>query len=144
MPERAARLEAETALAAAARALSLKGDSVEALPQAFARVPADALLPVVTTTWALSRSRRRTGPPTLPAPPRRGGGRPGGGVGVGGGGRRRAGDTGTRRSPRLGPRHRSGGARRAGLRAEALGRCWSGGRPLAWLADSRPSASRGK
>src|SRR5207247_7883566 len=31
----------------------LRGDAVEVMPDAFARVPADAL-PVVTTTWALS------------------------------------------------------------------------------------------
>ena len=52
-PERAARLEAEMALAATAPPLLLQGDAVEVLPDAFARVPADAL-PVVTTTWALS------------------------------------------------------------------------------------------
>jgi len=53
-PERAARLEAEMALAATAPPLLLRGDPVEVLPDALARVPADAL-PVVTTTWALSR-----------------------------------------------------------------------------------------
>src|ERR1700734_501861 len=52
-PERAARLEAEIALAATAPPLLLQGDAVEVLPDAFAGVPADAL-PVVTTTWALS------------------------------------------------------------------------------------------
>nr|WP_246045200.1 DUF2332 family protein [Rhodococcus oryzae] len=36
--------------------LLVHGDAVEVLPDAFARVPADAL-PVVTTTWALSRLR---------------------------------------------------------------------------------------
>ncbi|MEH0934070.1 DUF2332 family protein [Micromonospora psammae] len=34
--------------------LLLQGDPVEVLPDALARVPADAL-PVATTTWALSR-----------------------------------------------------------------------------------------
>src|SRR5207302_11317346 len=53
-PEPAARLEAEMALAATARPLLLPGDAFEVLPGAFARVPAGAL-PVVTTTWALSR-----------------------------------------------------------------------------------------
>src|SRR2546429_10008955 len=48
-----ARLEAEMALAATAPPLLLRGDAVEVMPDAFARVPADAL-PVVTTTWALS------------------------------------------------------------------------------------------
>src|SRR6266480_4401526 len=52
-PERVARLEAEMALAATAPPLLLQGDAVEVVPDAFARVPADAL-PVVTTTWTLS------------------------------------------------------------------------------------------
>jgi len=52
-PEQVARLEAEMALAATAPPLLLRGDAVEVMPDAFARVPADAL-PVVTTTWALS------------------------------------------------------------------------------------------
>jgi len=52
-PERAARLEAEMALAATAPPLLLQGDVVEVLPDAIARVPADAV-PVVTTTWTLS------------------------------------------------------------------------------------------
>ncbi len=53
-PERVARLEAEIALAATAPPLLLAGDAVELLPDAIARLPADAL-PVVTSTWALSR-----------------------------------------------------------------------------------------
>lgn len=52
--ERAARLEAEVALAATSPPLLLRGDAVEVLPDALACVPADAL-PVITTTWALSR-----------------------------------------------------------------------------------------
>src|SRR5260370_23522364 len=44
------------ALAATNPPLLLRGDAVEVLPDAFARVPADAL-PVVTTTWALSHFR---------------------------------------------------------------------------------------
>jgi len=55
-PERVARLEAEMALAATAPPLLLRGDAVEVLPDALARVPADAL-PVVTTTCALSQGR---------------------------------------------------------------------------------------
>jgi hypothetical protein len=51
--ERLARLDAEMALATAAPPLRLQGNAVEVLPDAIARVPADAL-PVVTTTWALS------------------------------------------------------------------------------------------
>jgi hypothetical protein len=42
-PERVARLEAEMALAATAPPLLLQGDAVEVVPDAFARVPADAL-----------------------------------------------------------------------------------------------------
>jgi kanamycin kinase len=42
--------DAELALAVAAAPLLLHGDAVEVLPDAVARVPADALL-VVTTTW---------------------------------------------------------------------------------------------
>ncbi|MER7664191.1 DUF2332 family protein [Streptomyces sp. NPDC096193] len=53
-PEQAARLEAETALAVTVPPSLLRGDAVEVMSEAFARVPADAL-PVVTTTWALSR-----------------------------------------------------------------------------------------
>ncbi|HVV35517.1 MAG TPA: DUF2332 domain-containing protein [Acidimicrobiales bacterium] len=52
-PERVARLDAAIALAAGSPPTLLQGDAVEVLPDAFARVPADAL-PVVTTTWALS------------------------------------------------------------------------------------------
>src|SRR6185437_2269331 len=53
-PEVAARLDAELALAATAPPLLLRGDPVELLPDALARVPA-GVLPVVITTWALSR-----------------------------------------------------------------------------------------
>src|SRR3954454_14655014 len=52
-PERIARLDAEMALAATAPPLLLRGEAVDMLPEAVARVPVDAL-PVVTTTWALS------------------------------------------------------------------------------------------
>src|SRR5215467_5656318 len=46
--ERAARLEAEIALAATAPPLLIPGHAVEVLPDAMARVPSDAL-PIVTT-----------------------------------------------------------------------------------------------
>lgn len=52
-PERAARLEAAIALRAGAPPTLLAGNAIDVLPDAFARVPADAL-PVVTTTWALA------------------------------------------------------------------------------------------
>jgi hypothetical protein len=134
-PERAARLEAELALAATAPPLLLQGDVVEVLPDALAQVPAEAL-PVVTTTWALSRfplesrlrflqrldavaARRRVAWVSAE------------GVGV------------APAIPTLGDRHASGHSiiglavlDAAALRPEAIGRCWSRGRLLAWLAES--------
>jgi hypothetical protein len=134
-PEPIARLEAEIALAAAAPPLLLRGDAVEVVPDALARVPAGAL-PVVTTTWALSRlsldSRLRF--------------------------LHRLDDAATDRAvawvsvegvgvapaiPTLGDRRASGHSiiglavfAASALHAEAVGRCWSQGRFLAWLADS--------
>jgi hypothetical protein len=134
-PERAARLEAEMALAATAPPLLLRGDALEMLPDAFARVPANAL-PVVTTTWALSRFPLESRLRFL----------------------HRLGDAATGRAvawvsvegvgvapaiPTFGDRRASGHSiiglavfRQSALRAEAVGRCWSRGRLLAWLADS--------
>jgi len=134
-PERAARLDAEMALAATAPPLLLRGDAVEIVPDAVARVPADAL-PVVTTTWALSsfslESRLRflhrldeaavdQAVAWVSVE----------GVGV------------APTIPTLGDRRASGHSiiglalfDRSALRAEAIGRCWSQGRFLAWLADS--------
>jgi hypothetical protein len=134
-PERAARLGAELALAATAPPLLLRGDAVEVLPDALARVPADAL-PVVTTTWALSsfplESRLRF--------------------------LQRLDEAATRRTvawvsaegvgvapaiPTFGDRRASGHSiiglalfGHSALRADAIGRCWSRGRLLSWLADS--------
>ncbi|GAB1689470.1 DUF2332 domain-containing protein [Krasilnikovia sp. M28-CT-15] len=134
-PERAAGLDAELALAATAPPLLLRGDAAEMLPEALARVPAGAL-PVVTTTWALSR---------LPLE-----------------GRlrflHRLDDAATHRAvawvsaegvgvapaiPTMGDRRASGHSiiglavfGHSALRADAVGRCWSKGRMLAWLADS--------
>ncbi len=134
-PERAARLEAEIALAAAAPPLLLRGDTLEELPGALARVPADAL-PVVITTWALSRFPLESRLRFL----------------------HRLGDAATDRAvawvsvegvgvapavPTFGDRRASGHSiiglavfRQSALHAEAVGRCWSRGRLLAWLADS--------
>ncbi len=132
-PERAARLDAELALAAQTPPLLLRGDPVDLLPAAVDRVPADAL-PVVLSTWALSR---------LPVPRRAlllrhleeaAAGRAvawvsAEGVGVAPG------------VPTLGDRPASGHsiiglvvADRSAPRGEALGRCWSRGRLLSWLA----------
>ncbi len=133
-PERAARLEAEMALAATAPPLLLPGDPVEVVPDAIARVPADAL-PVVTTTWALSRfpleSRLRFLHRLDDAA-----GRALAWVSVEGVGVAPA-------IPTLGDRRASGHSiiglamlDRPALRAEAIGRCWSQGRFLAWLAGS--------
>jgi len=134
-PERAARLEAEMALAATAPPALLQGDAIEVLPDAFARVPADAL-PVVTTTWALSRFPLESRLRFL----------------------HRLDEAATRRAvawvsvegvgvapaiPTFGDRRASGHSiiglavfGHSALRAEAMGRCWSQGRLLAWLADS--------
>jgi hypothetical protein len=134
-PERAARLAAEMALAATAPPLLLRGDALDVLPDALARVPADAL-PVVTTTWALSRFPLESRLRFL----------------------HRLGDAATGRAvawvsvegvgvapaiPTFGDRRASGHSiiglavfGHSVLRAEAVGRCWSRGRLLAWLAGS--------
>ena len=134
-PERLALLEAEMALAATAPRLLLQGDAVEVMPDAFARVPADAL-PVVTTTWALSRFALESRLRFLhrldeAATSRAVAWVSAEGVGV------------APAIPTLGDRRASGHSiiglavfDRSALRAEAIGRCWSQGRLLAWLADS--------
>jgi hypothetical protein len=134
-PEGIARLEAEIALAATDPPTLLRGNAVEVLPDAFARVPPDAL-PLVTTTWALSRlppeSRRRF----LHRLDEAVAGRAVAWVSVEG--------VGVAPSvPTLGDRRASGHSiiglaafDRASRRVEAVGRCWSRGRSLAWLADS--------
>ena len=134
-PERVARLEAEMALAATAPPLLLQGDAVEVVPDAFARVPADAL-PVVTTTWALSRFPLESRLRFLHRLDEAAAGRAvawvsAEGVGV------------APTIPTLGDRRASGHSiiglavfDRSALRAEAIGRCWSQGRLLAWLAGS--------
>lgn len=132
--ERADRLEAEIALAVTDPPLLLRGDAVEELPAALDRVPADAV-PVVTTTWTLSQ---------LPLEGRLGFLRrlheaamvravawvSAEGVGV------------APAIPTFGDRHASGHSiigvavlDRSALQAEAVGRCWSRGGLLAWLAE---------
>jgi hypothetical protein len=132
-PERVARLEAEMALAATAPPLLLQGDAVEVLPDALARVPTDAL-PVVTTTWALSQFPLERRLRFLHRLDEAAAGRAvawvsAEGVGV------------APTIPTLGDRRASGHSiiglavfDRSALRAEAIGRCWSRGRLLAWLA----------
>ena len=135
-PERIARLEAEMALAATAPPLLLRGDPVEMVPDAFARVPADAL-PVVTTTWALSHFSLERRLRFLHRLDEAATGRAvawvsAEGVGV------------APTIPTLGDRRASGHSiiglavfGGSALHAEAIGRCWSQGRFLAWLADSQ-------
>ena len=131
-PQRAARLEAELALAAAAPPLLLQGDPVEVVADAVARVPADAL-PVVTTTWALSRFPLERRLRFLQRLDHAAAGRAmtwvsAEGVGV------------APSIPTLGDRRASGHSiiglavfDHSALHAEAIGRCWSQGRLLAWL-----------
>jgi hypothetical protein len=138
-PQRIARLDAEIVLAASAPPLRVPGDPVEMLAEAVAHVPAGAL-PVVITTWALSRfsvQRRRRFLDRLDAAAAR---RPvvwvsAEGVGV------------APAIPTLGDRPAFGHSiiglavvHRSARHAEALGRCWSRGRLLAWLADASAAA----
>jgi hypothetical protein len=132
--ERAARLDAELALAATAPPVLLRGDAVELLPDALARVPADAV-PVVTTTWALSpftleRRLRFLQRLDEAATSRAVAWVPVEGVGV------------APAVPTFGDRRASGHSivgvalfGHSALHAEGVGRCWSRGRMLAWLAD---------
>jgi len=137
-PERAASLDTELALAATAPPLLLHGNAVEVLPDAFARIPAEAL-PVVTTTWAMSRFPIERRLRFLRRLDETAGGRALAWVSVEGVGVAPA-------IPTLGDRRASGHSI-IGLavfdgstpRAEALGRCWSRGRFLSWLAS--PSGS---
>jgi hypothetical protein len=134
-PEQTAKLDAEMALAASAPPLLLRGNAVELLPEAFARVPADAL-PVVTTTWALSRFPLESRLRFVHRLDDAAAGRAvawvsAEGVGV------------APEIPTLGDRRASGHSiiglavfDGSTLHAEAVGRCWSRGRHLAWLADS--------
>jgi hypothetical protein len=133
--ERAARLEAEMALASTAPPLLMRGDAVEVMPDAFARVPADAL-PVVTTTWALSRFPLESRLRFLHRLDEAAVGRAVAWVSAEGVGVAPA-------IPTLGDRRASGHSiiglavfGQSALRAEAIGRCWSQGRFLAWLAGS--------
>jgi hypothetical protein len=134
-PERAAKLEAEMALAATAPPLLLQGDAVEVMPDAFARVPADAL-PVVTTTWALSHFPLESRLRFLHRLDAAAAGRPVAWVSAEGVGVAPA-------IPTLGDRRASGHSiiglavlGQSALRAEAIGRCWSRGGMLAWLTDA--------
>jgi hypothetical protein len=130
-PERAVRLDAELALAATAPPLLLRGDAVEVLPDAFAQVPVDAL-PVVTTTWTLSQFPLESRLRFLQRLDEAATGRAVAWVSAEGVGVAPA-------IPTFGDRHASGHSiiglalfGHSALRAEAIGRCWSRGRLLAW------------
>ena len=108
---------------------------VEAVRDAFACVPADAL-PVVTTTWALSQLPLESRLRFLNRLDEAAAGRAVSWVSVEGVGVAPA-------IPTFGDRRASGHSiiglavlDQSTLRAEAIGRCWSQGRFLAWLADS--------
>ncbi|WP_200804117.1 DUF2332 family protein [Pseudonocardia thermophila] len=132
--DRAARLAAEIALAAADPPERMVGNPVDLLAAAVALVP-DGALPVVVTTWALSRftrERRRLLLQRLAAASaeREIAWVTVEGVGV------------APEVPTFGDRPASGHSilglvRAAGgrVRGEGLGRCWLRGRMLAWLAS---------
>ncbi|SFK71207.1 hypothetical protein SAMN05421835_1307 [Amycolatopsis sacchari] len=132
-PERRELLDAELALAAQNPPTLLRGDAIEVLPDAFSQVPADAL-PVVTTTWALSRFSLEDRLRFLQRLDSAAVGRTVAWVSAEGVGVAPA-------IPTFGDRHASGhsilGLAVLGgqaLHAEAVGRCWSQGRLLSWLA----------
>lgn len=132
-PERLARLEAEMTLAAMAPPLLLHGDPTEVLPEALACLPADAL-PIVITTWALSGFPLESRLRFLHRLEEAAAGRTVAWVSAEGVGVAPA-------IPTLGDRPAFGHSiigvavfHRSALHAEAVGRCWSRGRFLAWLA----------
>jgi hypothetical protein len=121
------------ALAATAPPLLLRGDPVEVLADAVARVPADAL-PVVTTTWALSALPLESRLRFLHRLEDAADGRAVAWVSAEGVGVAPA-------IPTLGDRRASGHSiiglavlDLSALHTQAVGRCWSRGRLLAWLA----------
>jgi hypothetical protein len=134
-PVRAARLEAEIALAATHPPLLLRGDALDVLPDALTQVPAGALA-VITTTWALSRFPVKSRARFLDRLGEASAGRAVAWVSVEGVGVAPA-------IPTLGDRRASGHSiiglamfDRSALRPEAIGRCWSRGRFMSWLTDS--------
>jgi hypothetical protein len=134
-PERRAWLDAEIALAGTAPPLLLRGDPAELLRDAIARIPA-AALPVVSTTWALSRFPIESRLRFLRRLEEAAASRPVAWISVEGVGVAPT-------VPTLGDRPASGHSiiglalfGRSAQPAEAIGRCWSRGRFLEWLADS--------
>lgn len=134
-PERITRLAGELELAASAPPFLIQGDTVDLLPEALARMPADAL-PVVTTTWALSDMPLETRLRFLQRLDAAATERPVAWVSVEGVGVAPA-------IPTFGDRPASGHSiiglavfNHSTLNAEAAGRCWLRGQMLAWLTDS--------
>lgn len=133
-PDQQEHLDAELALAAATPPRPLTGDPVDLLPEALALVPADAL-PVVTTSWALSAFSLEARLRFLhrldeAATHRAVAWVSAEGVGV------------APAIPTMGDRRASGHSvigvalfSHYTLRADAVGRTWSRGRMLSWLAD---------
>jgi len=133
-PDLLARREAEITLAATAPRLLLRGDPVATLPAAFGHVPA-GVLPVVTTTWALSALPVERRVQVLRHLDEAAARRAVAWVSVEGVGVAPA-------VPTLGDRRASGHSivgiavfDESSSHAEAVGRCWSRGRWMAWLAD---------
>ena len=133
--DQAVRLETELALAASAPPVLLRGNAVDLLADAVARVPHGGL-PVVTTTWSLSRWTPEERLRFLQRLHAVAASRPLAWVSVEG--------VGVAPSvPTMGDRPASGhsiigvavldGPRR---HVDAVGRCWSRGRLLSWLAGS--------
>jgi len=127
-------LDAALSLLTSAPARLLAGDPIDVLPAAIADVPADAV-PVVTTTWALARHSRDDRLRFLQQLDRAATHRPVAWVSVEGVGVAPA-------VPTFGDRHASGHSiigvtvfEHGRLYAEAVGRCWSRGRLISWLAD---------
>ncbi len=132
-PEQVTRLDAELALAAATPPLLLRGEAVDLLPEAFATVP-DDVLPVVTTTWALRRFPLEQRLRFLHRLDEAATHRPVAWVSAEGVGVAPA-------IPTFGDRRASGHSvigvavfEHATLRADGVGRSWSRGRVLSWLA----------
>ncbi|MBF6230423.1 DUF2332 domain-containing protein [Nocardia farcinica] len=131
--ERAAELDAQLALTTAAPPVLLRGDPVDLLPDALSRVP-PATLPVVTTTWSLARLTRDDRLRFLHRLDAAATHRPVAWVSAEGVGVAPA-------VPTFGDRHASGHSilglavfGHGTLHAESLGRCWSRGRLLSWVA----------
>jgi len=134
-PDRRARLEAELTVVGSAPPVLLEGDPVDLLGAAIALVPA-GVLPVVTTTWALSalsteRRQRVLDRLGEAAASRAVAWVSAEGVGV------------APSVPTFGDRPASGHSiiglallHRGSRQVEAVGRCWSRGRLLSWSAGS--------